>query len=416
MKKIVVLVFLLVFILCGCASSLPDGAQMQNQAAKTVENLAEAAEEITQGAVLADTKDGEEASDEAKAAAADDRTDEEKEDLSRNAYDYTQLSEEERLLYGIILDGLRENAMDVPIPETDEPVFEKVFQCVMNDHPEIFYVDGYTFIKYTRGDTLTGNAFSGSYIYDQEEIADRTRRIEKKVEGILAAMPAGGGEYERVKYVYEYLIANTEYVQGAEDNQNICSVFLNGRSVCQGYAKAAQYLLQQADVYTVFVSGQVESGEDHAWNLVRIDGDYYHLDTTWGDASYVISGSDTGYEGKLPEINYEYLCVPDNQLLKTHTISSAVPLPACDSMAANYYVREGAYFTEADMDKAAGLFEEAYADSTAYVTFKCADRQVYDEMRSHLIEQQEVFRYLHTSDGTVAYTTNEEQLALSFWL
>ncbi|WWR14864.1 transglutaminase domain-containing protein [Lachnospiraceae bacterium JLR.KK008] len=417
MKRFLIFLCLLVLGMTGCSAAVPDDTQAQEQAAQVVENLSRAAEEISDGMVLTETEYAAEAEESGETETGDpDGASAMRADLAEHAYDYQQLSKEEQKLYEIILDGLLRSASDVPIPETEEDVFEKVFQCVINDHPEIFYVDGYTFIKYTKGEIVTGNAFSGSYIYDPQEIAQRKEQIEEKVSEILDGVPAAGSEYDKVKYVYEYLITHTEYVQGAEDNQNICSVFLGGKSVCQGYAKAAQYLFDRIGIYSVFVSGRVESGEDHAWNIVRVDGDYYHIDTTWGDASYVADGPGSGYDGKLPEINYEYLCVPDRQLFRTHTIGSVVPVPECNSMTANYYVREGAYFTEADMDKAAGLFAKAYEDGTAYVTFKCADSAVYEEMERHLIDQQEVFRYLHTTDGTVAYTTNEAQLALSFWL
>lgn len=425
MKRLLALGCFISLLICGCSLSLPD-EETQERAAEVMESLTEAAEKISEGDILGtaeeeyaqafDAGEADGASDtggEADAAAGEGIG---MEELPENGYDYSQLSREEQELYAEILAGLQESAADVPVSCGDESVFDKVFQCVMNDHPEIFYVDGYTFIKYTKGDTVTGHAFSGSYMYDREEIAERERKIEEKAEEILAGMPADGGEYEKVKYVYEYLITNTEYVQGAEDNQNICSVFLHGKSVCQGYAKAAQYLFLRMGIASIFVTGKVESGEDHAWNIVRIDGAYYHVDTTWGDASYVMSGPDDGYEGKIPQINYEYLCVPDDQLFVTHSVSDTIPVPACISMAANYYVREGAYFTQADMEKAAALFEKAYEDGTAYVTLKCADAEVYEEMEQHLIERQEVFRFLHTSDGTVAYTTNEGQLALSFWL
>ncbi len=425
MKKFLISICLLsICITCitGCSFSASDQEQAQEQASDMVENLTRAADEISQGGILEELEETE--GDAVGIEAEDDETQkseisgqdvELEEDLEGNAYDYTQLSAQEQELYRTILAALQECASDVAIDMVEESSFDKVFQCVMNDHPEIFYVDGYTFIKYTKGDKLKGNAFSGSYLYSQEEIEERNVRIEEKTEEILRQMP-DGDEYEKVKYIYEYIIANTEYVQGAEDNQNICSVFLGGRSVCQGYAKAAQYLFEKAGIYSIFVSGKVESGEDHAWNIVRIDGNYYYIDTTWGDASYVMSGADASYEGKVPQINYEYLCVPDSQLFRTHTVGKIVPLPSCTSMEANYYVREGAYFTQADMEKAADLFEKAYEDGTSFVTLKCADETVYNEMEYHLIECQEVFRYLQSSDGTVAYTNNPKQLALSFWL
>ena len=335
--------------------------------------------------------------------------------LLENGYYYTQLSEREQRLYGTILRALEETAADVPV-DAEEEMFKKVFQCVLNDHPEIFYVDGYTFIYYKEGNRITGKAFSGSYIYSKKEIAEKAAQIEEKVRAILTGIPAGSSEYEKVRYVYEYLVRHTEYVLESEDNQNICSVFLNGSSVCQGYAKAAQYLLEELGMDAILVSGTVDGGEEHAWNLVKIDGVYYHMDITWGDASYVSGGSIEGYEGKIPQINYEYLCVPDEEVEKTHRIVGDVPVPVCDSMAANYYVMEGAYFTEVDLEKAEALFERAYEKQNEYVTMKCADEAVYQEMEKRLIRNQEVFRYLHAEDGVVAYTLNEQQRALSFWL
>ncbi len=430
MKRLLALLGLCSLLLWGCSVSLPDGTDVQGQAGEMMDSLTEAAEEIAEGSAL-EEKTEETASDDdtdpepvrtdevvmqEAAGAEGDAPEALAGELSDYAYYYTCLSEQEQELYGTILEALRVCASDVPVTVASEEVFDKVFQCVMNDHPEIFYVDGYTFIRYTRGEQLTGNAFSGSYIYDRDEIGKRNEQIEEQAESILDQMPQGMDDYEKVKYIYEYLVANTEYVRGAEDNQNICSVFLGGESVCQGYAKAAQYLFRESGIYSVFVSGRVESGEDHVWNLVRIDGEYYHVDITWGDASYVSGEEDSGFDGKLPEINYEYLCVPDAQLFRTHTIDSIVPIPACSSMEANYYVREGAYFTEPDMDKVSALFEKAYEDQNTYVTLKCADRAVYEEMEKRLVQQQQVFRFLQTSDGTVAYTTNEEQLHLSFWL
>ena len=423
MKRLFVLVCFLSIWITGCTLPLPgavtEDADPGRQVQEVAESLAEAAEDIAEGSILEEDSaaqgGGADSTPPGPASAAPSET-WTAEALSAYAYAYTQLSESERELYRVILDGLLACASDVPVELVDEDAFDTVFQCVMDDHPEIFYVDGYTFIKYTKGDTLTGNAFSGSYVYDQTEIAARQERIEEKTKEILDGLPAGGGEYEKVKYVYEYLVTHTEYVQGSEDNQNICSVFLNGETVCQGYAKAAQYLFREMEIDSVFVSGQVNGSEDHVWNLVKIDGDWYHVDITWGDASYVSAAEAAGFDGKLPEINYEYLCIPDSQILRTHSIRSVVPIPACDSMEANYYVREGAYFTEADMEKAAALFARAYENGTEYVTLKCADQAVYTEMERCLIAEQQVFRYLHTSDGTVAYTTNEKELHMSFWL
>lgn len=334
-----------------------------------------------------------------------------------DGYAYSKLSGEEQELYLEIRDALVHFEEDVKLSSFDKEEISHVFQCVLNDHPEIFYVEGYTYTEYTLGDILKKITFTGSYHYDQEEIAEKQKLIDDYVSQCLSGMPENADEYTKVKYIYEYLIHHTEYDAAVEDNQNICSVFIDGRSVCQGYAKATQYLLNKADVFATLVLGRVVGGEGHAWNLVKIDGRYYYVDTTWGDASYQAVGGASGYPGeKIPTINYDYLCVPTEQMNLTHTLDNVVELPECNSMEANYYVREGFYFTEWDEEQAERIFQEEYEKGSAYVTLKCANDAVYSQMQEALIDRQEVFQYLECPEGVVSYSDNEKQYSMSFWL
>lgn len=79
---------------------------------------------------------------------------------------------------------------------------------------------------------------SGTYSMTPETIEAKKQLIDSYVNQCFASLPTGeGSQYAIARYVYEYLIENTEYDAGAPDNQNICSVFITHRSVCQGYAK-----------------------------------------------------------------------------------------------------------------------------------------------------------------------------------
>lgn len=299
----------------------------------------------------------------------------------------------------------------------DEKDIDKIFQCVLNDHPEYFYVEGYTYTKFTRMDKLVKIEFSGTYSMDRETAVQRQQEIHQAVEPLLIGIDENAGDYEKVKYVYETIIRNTDYNLNAPDNQNIYSVFVNRASVCQGYAKAAQYLLNRLGMECTIVIGTVDTGEGHSWNLVKADGNYYYVDATWGDASYQIEENTLEEQvPSLPEINYDYLCVTTQQLLRTHTLGGVVPMPNCDSMEDNYYVREGAYFTSYEENQLAEFFATAKEQGKEDITLKCADISTYRELDQQLIEEQGIFQYLDSPDGTVAYAQNEKQLSMTFWV
>ncbi|WP_408070698.1 transglutaminase domain-containing protein [Butyrivibrio sp. JL13D10] len=330
-------------------------------------------------------------------------------------YAYQHLTDEGQTLYVELYKIIQTRSEDIVVSTLDEETLDVVCQFVLADHPELFYMDGYTYTRYTVAGVLKKISFTGNYIYNAEEIAARQEKIDEYVRTCLSGVDAESDTYSKVKYIYDYLITNTEYDAKAPDNQNICSVFLYGRSVCQGYAKATQYLLKQLGIPATLVTGKVQ-GVGHAWNLVLVDGEYTYVDTTWGDSSYQKQESGNENSQKLPLINYTYLCCTTQDISRTHTISETLPVPDCTSMKNNYYVREGEYFSENDYDALGELFERRYADGSNNITIKCSTRAVYDEFIRNLITDQKVFGYMEGSNNTVSYTTFDEQYILIIWL
>ncbi len=333
---------------------------------------------------------------------------------------YESLDTDEQIWYGEMEQALGDMADTIKLSAEplqqglDEQDIDRIFQCVLIDHPEIFYTTGYTYTKYSRGEKTVGIDFTGTYSMTEEEAQAKAEEIREEAAKWLAEIPAEGAEYDKVKAVYEQIIFRTNYDLDAADNQNIASVFLGGASVCQGYAKATQYLLNRLGVMCTLVQGTVDTGEAHAWNLVQVDGEYYYVDTTWGDASYRMEDG-SGQEA-LPEINYDYLCVTTNDLLRTHRIESVVPMPECTATEANYYVREGAYFTEYDPEQLQVFFDKAWLSGRTEITLKCADEDCYREICHEMIDEQKIFSYMQKNNGTIAYAQNGKQLSLTFWV
>ncbi len=336
----------------------------------------------------------------------------------KGSYAFDTLSRAEQYwyadIYRILSDRLEVGELfQSQIGVLDTGDVDKLFRCVMNDHPELFYVSGYSQIEHSRNEEVYRIEFEGSYTMDAAEIAIRQEQIALYAEECLAGISPEATDYEKVKYIYEYIIRHTEYRMDAPQNQNICSVFISRESVCQGYAKAMQYLLQELGVPCTLVIGEVE-GVGHAWNLVRLEGQYYYVDPTWGDASYrSSSGEDRQH---YPAVNYDYLCVTTEQLCKTHKIDNVVEMPVCRATEANYYIREGAYFAVYDEETMGNFLAAARERGEDAVTVKCGDEAVYRQFCREFIDRQYIFRYLDVEDGVLAYIDNSDQFSLTFWL
>lgn len=329
-------------------------------------------------------------------------------------YAYSMLNEEEQVVYTEILSILNTLSKDVKVSSLDTELIDKAFNCVLIDHPELFYISGYSYTKFVRGDKLEKITVTGTYTMDKKTIQKAQDEINAYVEKCINGYTGGSNDYKKVKYVYEYLIKNNEYDLIAPNNQNILSIVEEGRTVCQGYAKMTQYILNKMGVFCTLCEGMVKGSESHVWDIVKINNAYYHVDTTWGDASYNLA-SDSNPDLEIPEVNYDYLCVMDEEIKETHVIKESIPLPVCDSMESNYYVQEGLYFTELNTSQVKEAFLNAQENGDKIVTLKCASPTVYAAVYAHLIEDQNIFKYIDDSVN-VNYVEFKDECRMSFYL
>lgn len=108
----------------------------------------------------------------------------------------------------------------------------------------------------------------------------------------------------KVRAIHDYLVDHTEFDKRRR-KKDVVDVLLEGKGVCMGYAHAASLLLNMAGVECRCVFGY--SGEAHLWNLVKVEGRWYHLDVTWDDPV----GSD--------ELLYHFFLICDQDMMaRTH--------------------------------------------------------------------------------------------------
>ena len=153
----------------------------------------------------------------------------------------------------------------------------------------------------TSGNNNTGKAkvtFSikkntTTYVYDHikngvDIPADNfeANRLYQAVVNIADSCISGGmPEYKKELRLHDYLVNHCRYSLGSPDDENEFRAYgalVDGEAVCSGYAEAMALLLTYAGIDCKVVIGSSKA-ENHAWNLVKIDGEWYHLDPTWDD-------------------------------------------------------------------------------------------------------------------------------------
>ena len=303
-------------------------------------------------------------------------------------YVYDQLNESDQEKYRIMLDAFQtREAREYPYDGIDE--LSRIRDLVMADHPEFFDIvsvnaETTTFTSLFSEDKTT--TIQATYDCDAETSTTRSQQLESAVGTCLAGMPAGLDDYGKAKYLYEYIALNVSYdwdaanalAAGSEQHvgQTAYDALVSGRAVCGGYARAFQHLAQRAGLQCEYVTG-TSRGAAHAWNVVRLNGAYYHVDPTQGDPQFVGEGGES-VDGEA--ISYDYLGLPESDIALVHTIDDSVPLPACTSMQDNYFVRENAYLNSPNVEHVGLLIQDAFAQGRDSMQLRCADRNTFDQL------------------------------------
>lgn len=145
--------------------------------------------------------------------------------------------------------------------------------------------------------------FNFNYIETKGQADYVTSRIDE----ILGEMITDDmDDYQKEKAVHDYIVQNVDYDTTLSENTAYAAL-AKENTVCQGYALLAYKMLNRAGIETRIIEGTTEA--PHLWNLVQLDGRWYHLDCTWDDPV----PSRDGY------ISYKYFNLTDEQIRADHS-------------------------------------------------------------------------------------------------
>ncbi len=186
----------------------------------------------------------------------------------------------------IYLSGMGVTMNDLKVAVTD----------VINTTPALFYVnptyhlgslDGY--VEYIKP----------SYKASGDELDAMKKEYEALISEIIGAVEPSWNDFEKTLFIHDYIVRNFEYDYSLAVYDSY-TMLKGKKGVCQAYTLLCIDLLSRFDIGV----GAVPSAPmSHIWNCVRIDGKWYHMDTTWSDASA------PGNHDRFDEISYDnFLC------------------------------------------------------------------------------------------------------------
>lgn len=152
-----------------------------------------------------------------------------------------------------------------------------IFVSIIKNDPYLFFVDNHLSYSYRKNGYVI--ELIPRYKVSYDEANKQIEYCRAEIGRIVSEISKLGGELERVLSAHDYLCKNYHYDMSLE-NDNIYKFLMNGSGNCQGYTWAYMAILREIGVESEYVASDTVN---HIWNLVKLDGEWYHCDVTWDD-------------------------------------------------------------------------------------------------------------------------------------
>ena len=253
----------------------------------------------------------------------------------------------------------KESTVEIPLISSLE--LTKVMTYIRRDFPELSYLaDEYLYRNEPQNFQMT---ITLKYDETSRPVDESPEELEMAAAKFLANISTELSDFDKAVIVHDRLLLQATYDMDAPRANLLSGALIDGRASCDGYAKAYQYLLQSLGIETLIVYG--EAGGPHAWNIVRLDGDYYLA---------------------------EFLFLDDTRFSQTHTPSLDgvnYPLPSCKNMEQNYFTKTGTLLTSTDghqaMEVISRAVDYAAAAQSSAIQIRIEPASLYSEIETSLL-------------------------------
>ena len=244
-------------------------------------------------------------------------------------YYYGQLSRPLQGVYDALLGGFRALAPGIRIPMLDEKQLADVYLRLKLDEPLLFYVTGY------RCRWMTGAAHMEllpEYLFDKAKIRTHQQAVSARLARLTKPLE-GKTEAEKELAVHDFILENVRYDKLKKPySHEILGPMTQGVGVCEGIAKTVKALCDQLGLWCIVALSEADPARGikyrHTWNVVRVGGQYYHLDATFDNSL------------QRGEKRYDYYNLDDGRLFRDHTPISRSSCPSPPARMGNAFTIE----------------------------------------------------------------------------
>lgn len=158
---------------------------------------------------------------------------------------------------------------------------KRIYQETINTHPRYFYLPQKYSCSYnlTTGIVSTVN-MNYDTTFDKNKVMQQLEAYDRAIADVMRGADSSWSDMEKALYVNDYLARNCQYVSGASNAHSSYGALVDKKAVCQGYALAFLELTRQLGVTCEMVTSV---SVNHAWNMIKVGDNYYHVDVTWND-------------------------------------------------------------------------------------------------------------------------------------
>ncbi|MBR5578576.1 MAG: peptidase [Lachnospiraceae bacterium] len=252
-------------------------------------------------------------------------------------YYYEQLNKEQQKTYYAIKEGLLnlQDSFAVPMLSTKE--LSDIYFMIRMDCPLIFYSTTFSY-KYYKDSTAV--EMVPQYLFSKDKIKEHRQAMEARVKK-LARQAADLDEKGKELFIHDFIVGNVKYDKLKKSySHEIIGALGNGVAVCEGIAKAVKILCDELNIWCIIALSEANPDKGikyrHAWNVIKIGGQYYHLDVTFDNT---LSRDDI--------VRYDYVNLSDKQIFRDHE-PVIWKVPVCSDNDHFYYKEKKVSWTTMD--------------------------------------------------------------------